>query len=354
MTWEGPGFVDHHTHLLRVAAGVRPCYDLTRSGSIAEWHHEVASRRSTPMDEPPEPIQVEDLPASLHAGLAQAARLGLVQVTEAGMREWTYFDALRQLREQGPLPARVRILVASGAADVDRMQRTGDPWVDIEGVKFYADGWVGPRTCALCYPFQDRPGESGVLFLDGPTLAARADPYAQRGWRLATHAIGDKAIEAALDAYELIYGTGCYDAAPRIEHAQVLRPDLVERMSEMGVVACIQPSFAVTDAPTAWEALGDRMATAYRWSMLLEAGVRVIAGSDYPIEDLSPLVGLARLVTGEDDGGTRVAAPVEAPDALAMMTDRWAGTTVLSDDPLCVEPGAIHALEVVETRPAGA
>lgn len=351
--WEGPGFVDHHTHLLRVAAGVRPCYDLLEKGSIADWHREVAAKGSTPMDEPPEPIQVEDLELALEASLRQAARLGLVQITEAGMRDWAHFDALLRLRERGELPVRVRILVASGAAAGPKdLRTTGDPFVEIEGMKFYADGWVGPRTCALCYPFEDREGDSGVLFLDGPTLARRADPFAMAGFRIATHAIGDKAIEAVLDAYELIYGSGCAQASPRIEHAQVLRPDLVERMAEMGVVACIQPSFAVSDAKSAWAALGDRMATAYRWSMLLDAGVPVISGSDFPIEDLSPLVGLRRLVTGQDDQGEVVARPVGLVDALALMSDRWAGTVVLSDDPHQVPPEELGSLEVVQTLPS--
>lgn len=351
--WEGPGFVDHHTHLLRVAAGVRPCYDLAQSGSITDWHKQVASRGSTPMDEPPEPIQVEDLDGALEVALRQAARLGLVQVTEAGLRDWSHFDALLRLRDDGPLPVRVRILVASGAADSPKdLRRTGDPFVEIEGMKFYADGWVGPRTCALCYPFDDRQGDSGVLFMDGPTLARRAEPFALAGFRIATHAIGDRAIESVLDAYEMIYGTGCAGAAPRIEHAQVLRPDLVERMAAMGVVACIQPSFAVSDAPEAWPALGTRMATAYRWSLLLEAGVPVITGSDFPIEDLSPLVGLRRLVTGESDAGERVAQPIDLADALALMTDGWAGSVVLSDDPHDVDPRLLGSLEVVETRPS--
>jgi predicted amidohydrolase YtcJ len=150
----------------------------------------------------------------------------------------------------------------------------------------------------------------------------------------------------------MIYGTGCAEAAPRIEHAQVLRPDLVDRMAEMGVVACIQPSFAVSDAPTAWDALGDRMATAYRWSMLLEAGVPVISGSDFPIEDLSPLVGLGRLVTGADDSGRPVAPRLPLADALAVMTDASAGVTVLSDDPHSVDPLDLAALEVVQTVPS--
>jgi predicted amidohydrolase YtcJ len=123
-------------------------------------------------------------------------------------------------------------------------------------------------------------------------------------------------------------------------------------MAEMGVVACIQPSFAVSDAAEAWPALGTRMATAYRWSLLLDAGVPVIAGSDFPIEDLSPLVGLRRLVTGETDGGERVAHPIDLVDALALMTDRWAGTVVLSEDPHGVDPSQLAAIEVVETRPS--
>jgi predicted amidohydrolase YtcJ len=170
------------------------------------------------------------------------------------------------------------------------------------GVKFYADGWLGPRTCACSLPFADVGGgdDDGILFLDAATLARRAAPYAEAGWQLATHAIGDRAIEAVLDAYASMFGSpaACRQAAPRIEHAQVLRPDLIERMAEWGVVACIQPSFAFSDAEAATSALAGRFPEAYRWDHLLEAGVRVIAGSDYPIETLDPVVGLERLTSG--------------------------------------------------------
>lgn len=300
-----PGFVDHHVHLLRVAAGVLPAYTVATPESVAEYHRRVAAQGSTPMDEPPGEPRAEDLPAAIRAGLQQAADLGLAGLTEAGMADWRHWDALVRLRDQdGGLPVDVRILVASGAADLPRMaaaRAEGDERLAVIGVKFYADGWLGPRTCACSQPFADVGGEdAGILFQDAETLARRAGPYAEAGWRLATHAIGDRAIEAVLDAYVRIYGgtAGCRQAAPRVEHAQVLRPDLIARMAELGVVACIQPSFATSDAASIALALAGRFPDAYRWDRLLEAGVAVIAGSDFPIETLDPEIGLERLTTG--------------------------------------------------------
>jgi predicted amidohydrolase YtcJ len=337
MTWEGPGFVDHHTHLLRVAAGDRPPYDLSDPESIRTYHRSLATRDLTPMDVVGPPPPQENLAASLFTGLKEANRVGLVQITEAGMTDWSYLDALRVLRDRGDLPVRVRILVASGLADPKRMHREGDERLEIEGVKFYADGWLGPRTCALDAEFNDEE-DRGLLFLDALTLARRAEPFALRGWRIATHAIGDRAIEAVLDAYDHVFGADCAAAAPRIEHAQVLSPRLIERMADMGVVACIQPGFAHADEDTARRGLGAaRMEHAYNWNLLLEARVPVITGSDYPIDALDPIRGLQRLAD--------IVGPAAA---LRLMTDAEAGTVVLSHDPL----DDLADLQVLETRPA--
>src|SRR5918997_5535392 len=258
MTWEGPGFVDAHAHLLRVASGVPAPFDPADKAAVAAWHRRVSERWSTPMDEEEPPVPVDDrLRGSLERALDQARAVGLVEITEAGLRDWGVLEALLALRARGELPVRVRLLIASGIADVKRMARTGDPWLEVVGVKFYADGWLGPRTCAMREPFTDDEGAgTGVLFLTADELASRADPFAEAGWTIATHAIGDRAIEVVLDAYEKVYGSDCPAAAPRVEHAQVLRADLVRRMASLGVVACIQPGFAVADAPEARSALG--------------------------------------------------------------------------------------------------
>ena len=357
MTWEGPGFVDHHAHLLRVAAGrIAACGDPADPAGVQAYHRRVSERWSTPMDEPEQPVTVDDgLRGALEWALDRAAAVGLVEITEAGVHDWGYVEALLALRARGPLAVRVRLLMASGVADVGRMRRTGDPWLELVGVKFYADGWLGSRTCALRAPFADRPDDTGILFLDADTLARRADPFAEAGWTIATHAIGDRAIEVVLDAYERLFGGDCAANAPRIEHAQVLAPDLVRRMSELGVVACIQPCFGVADARTARAGLGEqRWEHAYRWDALLDAGIDVVAGSDHPVAPLEPLVGLQLLSTGESLDGRSTGAPTLAVErALGIMTDGDAGTMVLSDDPHRVPEDEVGAIEVIEVRPAG-
>lgn len=355
MTWTGPGFVDHHAHFLRVAAGeLGPC-DSTDPEAVHRYHHRMVDRWSTPMDDddrPPIPPH-RDLPAVLEAGLREAAKVGLVEITEAGMFDWAYLDALRVARDRAEaLPCRVRLLVASGLAERDpkRVVRTGDAWVDVIGVKFYADGWLGPRTCAMAEPFLDRRdpaggGDTGVLFLDADTLAKRADPFAERGLTIATHAIGDRAVGNVLTAYERIYGADCAAAAPRIEHAQLLSQELIDRMARLGVVACIQPSFGFSDRDTARVALDEaRLEYAYRWDLLLDAGVPVITGSDYPIEVLSPLVGLQRLITTEPQ--------LDIDAALGILSDNSAGTVELADDPRSVDVGDLPELTVIDTHPA--
>ena len=223
------------------------------------------------------------------------------------------------------------------------MRSTGDQNLDITGVKFYADGWVLPRTCALREPFSDEPTNNGVLFLDADTLVRKASPFAEKGWQIATHAIGDRAIVEVLDAYEEIYGSDCAKAAPRIEHCIVLDEDIAHRMSALGVVACIQPSFAVTDSAEAHQALGSRMKTAYRWDVLLDAGVKLIAGSDYPIEALAPLTGLRDLASGEGH-------VLNLDQGLALMSDAEAGVTHLSNDPRNVSWDAWETIEVLGTE----
>ena len=299
-------FVDHHVHLVRVSAGAKRAYTVGQPETIADHHRRIFEAGITPMDEPASPPAADDLVTALREGLQKAADLGLTGITEAGLNDWALWDALVQLRAEdgGRLPVDVRIMIASGAADLARMaaaSRDNDEHLALVGVKFYADGWLGPRTCACSLPFADVEGEErGILFLDAETLARRARPFAEAGWGLATHAIGDRAIEACLDAYEAVYGgpEGCREAAPRIEHAQVLRPDLIERMASLGVVACIQPCFAASDAESIALALAGRLPESYRWDLLLAAGVRVIAGSDFPIETMDPEIGLERLQQG--------------------------------------------------------
>ena len=362
-----PGFADHHAHLLRNAAGVP--FPPTAE-AVRDFHRSVAGQGRTPMDvlDPSPHVARPALDDRIAAALTEAAAAGLVEITEMGMRSWAYLDALAAMQAAGPLPCRVRIYVASGLADegglaeLEARRAESGPWVRLDGIKFYADGWLVPRTCALCQDFADTGGP-GTLFCDAPGLARRIQPLAQRGWRVATHAIGDRAVQTVLDAYSLAFdddAAAIAAAAPRIEHASVLSAELIDRMADTGVVACIQPSFAVTDAAELGPALGpERAARAYPWAQLARAGVAMLAGTDYPIEVLDPLPSLARLVRGESRRPgfvTTSSAPAQARlpahIAFALMTDPAAGQTLLSADPRAVPADAIDDIEVLGTRPA--
>ncbi len=359
-----PGLTDHHAHVLEEAGlGPPPARQAVRA-----FHERVARAGTTPMDVlGPRPAG-PGLPGRLVAGLAQAAAAGLVEISEMGMRSWDYLDALTAAQAGGPLPVRVRIYLASGMteearpADLDARRADCGPWLRLDGVKFYADGWLGPRTCAMCRDFADT-GERGLLFIDAAGLARRIAPLAARGWRIATHAIGDRAVRTVLDAYDLAWDgdrAAMAAAAPRIEHASVLPAELIARMAASGVVAGIQPSFAVTDASILPTALGPvRSAAAYPWSALAAAGVPMLAGTDYPIEVLEPLVGLARLAAGRSRRpgfASAEAAPSQAllpvATAFAAMSDPAAGQTLLTADPRTLAPDDIDQIEVLGTIPA--
>ena len=349
MSWIGPGFVDCHSHLIAVAAGETELLDPT---SVASYHRQLQARGSSPMDVPHVP-QVPDLDSAIEQVLFGARQLGIVEFHEAGLGNWEHLDALTRLCEQDRLPIRVRVFLRSGVADVSKMRRFGAERLEILGVKFYADGWIGPRTCALAHPFSDQPENAGVLFADADTLVRRITPFANAGWQIATHAIGDRAIQEVVDAYERIYGSDCAAQRPRIEHAQVTTPELVARIAELGIVCCIQPSFAVSDATSAKAALGARFATAYDWPAMLAAGVKIITGSDYPIETQDPLTGLQHLVTGAAVGGEPAAGakPLDLTTALQLMTDPAAGTVTLSADPATVPNDSLHQLQVLSASP---
>jgi predicted amidohydrolase YtcJ len=351
MAFNGPGFVDHHTHLLRVAAQVRPPYDFTSSESIAAYHRGLFASGVNPMDAIGDKVD-ERLDAQLMAGLTRAAELGICQVTEAGMHDWEYLDTLLRRRETDRLPCRVRVLVASGLAAEGMRDPTGDSDIDVIGVKFYADGWVGPRTCALCAPFADvHPQDDGVLFWEPLPLARVAQPFAEAGWTLATHAIGDRAAIAVLDAYEMIFDGDAAAAranGARIEHAQVLSPAIIDRFADQGVTACIQPSFAVSDKESAAAALGDeRWKRSYDWAGLLKAGANLICGSDFPIETLDPLRGLRDLTTEVTRG-----SKLDLATAYELMTDAAVGVTTLNQDPRAIDEADLGDLEVLGTHPA--
>jgi predicted amidohydrolase YtcJ len=180
----------------------------------------------------------------------------------------------------------------------------------MRGIKLYADGALGSRGAALVEPYADDPGNVGLLVSGSDHLAAVCRRAAAAGFQVGIHAIGDRGNLVTLDALERCFGRPRPELRFRVEHAQVMRPQDIARLARLGVIASMQPTHATSDMPWADERLGDgnqadpgRLAGAYAWRSVLEAGGRLALGSDFPVESADPRLGLYAAVTRQDLAG---------------------------------------------------
>lgn len=299
---------------------------------------------TNPMDALDDAELAPDVDSLVSRALDGAAEMGLVQITEMGLGAIGLWHSLLRIREKNRLPLGVRAYMASGVASKAMPPRTGGDDLEVVGVKFYADGWLGLRTCATNEAFADRPDDHGILFQDALQLARRIEPFATAGWRIATHAIGDRAVDAAVEAYDMVYGADCESHAPRIEHCSLVSDATLQQIAEMGIVVCVQPSFPSSDRHHLEPALGARQRLAFRYNDMIDAGVKLILGSDAPVETIDPLRSLNDVTTTDV-----VTARLDVKTAFSLMTDQDRGTTLLTGDPRVDGP---RNVTVEGTRPS--
>jgi predicted amidohydrolase YtcJ len=250
----------------------------------------------------------------------------------------------------------------------------GDDWLRLGPVKIFADGSLVGRTAALHDPYGGSDG-SGYLQAEENELRAAIIAAHRSGWQVATHAIGDRAIDVVLDAYDRALAEyPRRDPRHRIEHFAVVQPRQVARAAELGVIAVPQGRFATE--------LGDGMLAAvgpgrgewlYRQRSLLEAGMVLPGSSDRPVVSGAPLLGIADMVNRRTASG----APFNPGEAItaqqALRAWTWgsayasrqehvkgsiapgmlADLVVLSEDPTAVSPDRIAGLSVLATIVGG-
>jgi hypothetical protein len=244
------------------------------------------------------------------AAADKAIASGLTAVHEMGINDATV-SVYRSLAAAGRLKLRVYAFL-SGEGQIDTLS-SRKPDIDADGtamfvlraVKLYADGALGSRGAALLEPYADEPGNRGLVLMSKEELERAARVASAAGFQLGVHAIGDRANRIVLDAFEAA-GQGQSGGAGRfrIEHAQVVSPEDIPRFAKLGVIASMQPTHATSDMPWADERLGsNRLPGAYAWRSILAAGAHIAGGSDFPVEEVSPLLGLYAAVTRQDTKG---------------------------------------------------
>jgi len=291
-------------------------------------------------------------------------RVGLTGVHDAGVDEET-LQAYRNLVARDRLRLRVYAMLERGAPGLEARLAAGPstgPWFTVRSVKVYMDGALGSRGAALLRPYADEPGNLGLVLEDLPGLLGVTVHAFQAGFQVCVHAIGDRANRLALDLFEDALkrsGVPAGDVRPRIEHAQVLDPRDIPRFGRLGVIAAMQPTHCTSDMDWVDERLGpERLAGAYAWRSLLEAGAFLAFGSDFPVERPHPLEGVYAAVTrqhadGRPEGGFRPSQRLTAGETLEAFTRGSAQASFEEARLGHLGPGAAADLVVLDRDPTG-
>lgn len=244
--------------------------------------------------------------------LGLAAQLGVTSVQDDSIRfdSWENFLALKELKQEGKLTARINSMLPF-EYPLDELLRlreeggTRDPWLRTGPVKAEADGSGGSRSAAMFEPFANSPGNRGFMKIEPERLRAMVLERDQAGFQIALHAIGDRANRLVLDAFEQAREKNRRkDARHRIEHVQYIDDADLGRFRELGVIASMQPVHLLAEIRWTRELLGaGREYQAYRVRSVLDAGGRLALGTDYPVEGLPPMRGLYAAVAREFEAG---------------------------------------------------
>jgi predicted amidohydrolase YtcJ len=254
----------------------------------------------------------------IEVALADLAEHGVTSAQDYSP-EWQNFQIYEDLEKEGKLTVRIsEWLPFDDVMDELKVKLGFHPQTDLMlhtgMLKGFMDGSLGGHTAALIEPYADDPGNSGLPRYEAAKLNEMTKERMLAGFQIGFHAIGDEGIQMALDAFagaekaakeaKVKAANGGDDYRLRIEHAQVTTPAQIARFKELKVIASVQPSQLLTDMRWAQDRLGPKRAsTAYAWAALLNKGVTLAFGTDYPVEPVTPFRGLYAAVTRKSEDG---------------------------------------------------
>jgi len=313
----------------------------------------------------PRPTGAERLGA-LRNGIHEANKFGLTRVQSAG-QDFEYLELFDELRRSGSLTLRFYIAYFLDPPelrpqDLERIesarQTYHDEWLSGGAVKTMLDGVVEAHTAAMLSSYSDDPAQIGKMFWDADKYKAAISELDKRGLQIFTHAIGEKAVRTALDAYENAAQTNhTSDARPRIEHIETIASDDIPRFGKLGVIASVQPLHLYPDADTldiwARNAGPERAQRAWSFHSIQANGGRLAFGSDWPVVTMNPWKGLQTGVTrktseGKPEGGFVPTEAVSLEDGIKAYTLGAAFAGRREHDEGSLEAGKLADLIIVD------
>ncbi len=312
-------------------------------------------------------------------------RLGLTMVHDAGTTGRT-LGLYEKLADEGTLQTRLYVMLRGSLAELRPFFARG-PILDyhnfhvvVRAIKLYADGALGSRGAAMLEDYSDDPGNKGLLVTPPEVVYEQALAASRAGFQTCIHAIGDRANREVLDVFERVQNEvpGSKALRMRDEHAQILSASDIPRFAKLGVVASMQPTHCTSDMPWAPSRIGPKRIAdgAYVWQKLMKTGVVLAGGSDFPVEQPNPMLGIYAAITRQDvhgnpPGGWQPDQRMSRLEALQAFTinaayaahlehqlgtieaGKLADLVVLSRDVMTVPPPDILTTEVVKTMIGG-
>jgi predicted amidohydrolase YtcJ len=254
----------------------------------------------------------------------QALAVALADLAEHGITSaqdyspaWENFQVYEELEKGRKLTARIsEWLPFNDSLEELKRKRDSHPQTDLMlhtgMLKGFMDGSLGGHTAALLEPYSDDPKNSGLPRYEPGKLNEMARERVLDGFQLGFHAIGDKGVQMALDAFAVAEkaareqnvkaSDGSDDFRLRVEHAQVTSAEQIERFKQLNVIASMQPSHLLTDMRWVEDRIGaQRAVTSYAWASFIKEGVTLAFGTDYPVEPVTPFRGLYAAVTRKSE-----------------------------------------------------
>ncbi len=231
---------------------------------------------------------------------------GLTTVEDCGL-PYTMVNTIAQLQHKGLLKMRMYVMLSDDPENFDYLFKRGvykTPGLDVRSFKMYADGALGSRGACLLQPYADNKKDNknwrGYLLSSQKHFEDVAKKVAAKGFQLCTHAIGDSADRVMLKIYASVL-KGKNDRRWRIEHAQVLSPDDIKYFGDYNIIPSVQPTHATSDMRWAIDRLGKkRLKTSYAYKQLLEQNGWIPLGTDFPVENISPMYTFYAAVVRKD------------------------------------------------------
>lgn len=327
----------------------------------------------------------DEIKERLKLALNECAKYGLTEVHDMGVDQ-DIINQYKKLIDAKECPIRIYAAIDYGSPTLEDYFKRGpeigygDGLLTIRAIKLYMDGALGSRGAALIDAYNDDPNNRGLTMISDGEMDSVCREALVKGFQVCTHAIGDRANNLTLNAYERILKTLPEKAESprwRIEHAQILLPSDIGRFKKNGIIPSMQPTHATSDMDWVESRIGEERAkNAYAWRSILETESIIIGGSDFPVEFVNPLLGFYAAITRQDvygspSGGWYPEQVMNRHEALRAFTKwpaygafqekekgtleirKWADLTILSKDIMEIPPEEILNTEVVMTIVGG-